>query len=77
VGELDPVVLERGGERERDVSRAALAERQPDQRRIEHEPVRRGDHPDVHVTVQFTADRQRRGQPSEVPAQHEHLLAAH
>jgi hypothetical protein len=75
--ELDPVALERRRERERDVGRAALAERQPDQRRIEQEPVRGRDHPDIHVAVQLMADRERRGQPSEIPAQHEHLLAAH
>jgi hypothetical protein len=39
VHELDPVILERRRERERDVGRAALAERQPDERRVEHEPV--------------------------------------
>ena len=76
VGEIDPVSLERRREREGDVGGAALAERQPDQRRVEQEVVRRGDHPDIHVAVQLVADRERCGQPAEIPPQYEYLLAA-
>jgi hypothetical protein len=77
VHEIDPVILERRGEREGDVGGAALAEREPDERGVEHEPVRGRDHPDIHVTLQFMVHRQRRGQPPEIPAQHKHLVAAH
>jgi hypothetical protein len=42
--ETDPVRAEDGLQREGDIGRVALAERQPDQRRIEQEAVRRRAH---------------------------------
>ena len=77
VDEVDAVRVEGRGQWERDVTRRPLPERQPDQRGVEQEPVRRRHHPDVHVAVQLVLHRQRGGQPAEVPTQHQHLLARH
>jgi hypothetical protein len=71
--ELDTGDLEGGRDREGDVAGAALAERQPDQRRAEQEAVAVAEHGHVHVTVQFLADRDRRGQPAEVAAENQNL----
>jgi hypothetical protein len=70
VHEVDPVGLERGRQREGDVRGTPLAERQPDQRRIEQEPVGGRDHPHVHVAVQLMLDGQGRGQAAEVSPEH-------
>jgi hypothetical protein len=75
VHEVDAVLLEGRRDRERDVLGIALAERQPDQARVEHEPVGRGKHPHIHVTAQLPLHRQGRGEPAEIGTQHEHLLA--
>src|SRR6516164_4680716 len=65
-----------GCQREGDVRGAPPAEREPDQRRVEQEPVGGGDCPHVHVAAQRMPDGQRRGEP-EVSSEYQHLLAAH
>ena len=77
VDEVDAVHVERRRQWERDVTRGSLPERQPDQRRVEQEPVRCGDDADVDIAVQLVLHRQRGGEASEVPAHHQHLLACH
>ena len=68
--ELDAVLIERRRKRKRDVGRCAFPERQPDQRRVEQEPVRRRHDRHVHIAMQLMAHRQGCGQAAEVATQH-------
>ena len=77
VHELDAMGIERRRQRKRDVRRGPLAERQPDQRRVEQEPVRSRHHRHVDIAMQLVTHRQRRRQPAEVATQHHHTLARH
>lgn len=77
VHELDVVLLEGRSEGERDVLRAAFAERKPDEGGVEHELVRCRHDLDVDVTVEFVFHREGRSQPAEVASEHEDLLARH
>jgi len=77
VREVDTVRGEGRFHREGDVGWGALAERQPDQRGVEQEPIRGRDHGHVDIAVQLVLDGQRRGQSTEVASQHDHLGSAH
>jgi hypothetical protein len=62
---------------EGDVLRGTLAERHPDQRRVEQE-LRRGRH-DCHVNIPLEVELhgERRGKPAEAAAQDDDLLTRH
>jgi hypothetical protein len=64
-------------QREGDTVRAALTERQPDQRRVEQEPVRRRHHGDLDVDAELVLELQRRGETAEVAADDHDLLGRH
>jgi len=77
VHELDPMRVEGRLQREGDIGRAALAERQPDQRRIEQEPVRRRNHRHLDVLTQLVLELQSRRQAAEVTPDHQHTHTSH
>jgi hypothetical protein len=73
VDEVDPVGLEGGRDREGDVGGLALAEGDPDEGGVEHEPVIFRNHGDVDVVLQLVLHGQGSGQASEVRAEHQDL----
>ena len=74
VHELDPVGGEGLGHGEHHVLDLALAERDPDEGRVELEPVRLGHHGDVHAVLQLVLQAERGGQAGEVPPSTSTLL---
>ena len=76
VEEADAAFAERRLDREGDVLRLALAERQPDEAGVEHEAVARRDDLDVDIAVELVLDGERRSQAAEIAAEDEYLLAS-
>jgi hypothetical protein len=77
VHELDPVGGEGLGHRKDHVFDLAPAEGDPDEGRVELEPVRLGHYGDVHAVPQLVLEAERGGQAGEVPAEHQHVLGRH
>ncbi len=75
--EPDAVVREGALERERDVGGVALPERQPDERRVEDETVRRRDDGDHDLVAQLVLELEGSGQAGEVPADDDHMRRCH
>ena len=55
-------------------SRIAFAERQPNQARVEHEPVRRGHHLHLDVAAKLTLHRQGGGKATEIRPENQNPL---